>query len=162
MLPTTNQTRAMLFLVRHRFILMRTKDKKQPFWGPVAEGTLQPDIGGRIFPSLQQAMWEQASLTEDDVARLKLRYMVCQLRGPVMRQDFYYFAQLDSEASVRGLISRQAEWVQWSDLENRPMDPVQLAVLAHFRTNYLRRPMFENVYVGLVSTKDVRFHLLQE
>ncbi len=162
MLPTTNQTRVMLFLVRHRHILMRTKDKKQPSWGPVAEALLQPDIGGRIFPSLRQAMWEQASLTEDDAPRMKLRYMVCQLRGPAMWQDFYYFAQADSEAAVRDLINLGAEWVLWSELENRPMDSVQLAVLQHFRTNYLRRLMLESVYVGLVSSKDIRFHLLQE
>ncbi len=162
MLPTTNQTRAMLFLVRNRHILMRAQNGNPPSWGPMAEALLQQDIGGRIFPSLQQAMREQAGLTEDDVSRLKLRYMVCQLRGPVMQQDFYYFAQVDSETVLRGLASRQEEWVPWSELENRAMDPVQQAVLVHFRTNYLRRPLSEKVYVGMVSDQDVRFHLLQE
>ena len=101
---------------------------------------------------------EELGLGEEDLLRLKLRYVALRLKNGEIRQNYYYFAEL---ASNRPLKSTEGilEWISYEKLPELEMPAcAKLAVL-----HYLREGRYTDKVYGAVACREgTRFVPLEE
>lgn len=96
---------------------------------------------------------EELALAENDLAQLSLRYMTCRLVGSEIRQNYYYFARLDTDRPLRskeGLL----RWVPYEQIPALDM-PVSAK---HMILHYLREGRFtDKLYAGITEEAGTAF-----
>lgn len=102
-------------------------------------------------------MEEELGLFPEDIRDLTLRYMTVRYMGPEIRQNYYFFARLNSN---RELSSREGElhFFTWEELKTIPMPVSARQMMDHF----LQVGRFdENLYAGITEPGGSRFVKLQ-
>lgn len=102
-------------------------------------------------------MEEELGLFPEDIRDLTLRYMTVRYMGPEIRQNYYFFASLNSN---RELSSREGElhFFTWEELKTIPMPVSARQMMDHF----LQVGRFdENLYAGITEPGGSRFVKLQ-
>lgn len=105
-------------------------------------------------------LYEETGLTEHDIDNLALRYVTLRLKNGEIRQNYYYFADLNSE---RELVSSEGslKWFKMSELlDNMPEMP--------FSSHYVVKHYIEvgkdtdALYVGAAAEDGVAFTEIRE
>lgn len=105
-------------------------------------------------------LYEETGLTEHDIDNLALRYVTLRLKNGEIRQNYYYFADLNSE---RELVSSEGslKWFKMSELlDNMPEMP--------FSSHYVVKHYIEvgkdtdALYVGVAAEDGVAFTEIRE
>jgi len=102
-------------------------------------------------------MEEELGLFPEDIRDLTLRYMTVRYMGREIRQNYYFFARLNSN---RELSSREGElhFFTWEELKTIPMPVSARQMMDHF----LQVGRFdENLYAGITEPGGSRFVKLQ-
>lgn len=102
-------------------------------------------------------MEEELGLFPEDIRDLTLRYMTVRYMGPEIRQNYYFFARLNSN---RELSSTEGElhFFTWEELKTIPMPVSARQMMDHF----LQVGRFdENLYAGITEPGGSRFVKLQ-
>lgn len=102
-------------------------------------------------------MEEELGLFPEDIRDLTLRYMTVRYMGPEIRQNYYFFASLNSN---RELSSTEGElhFFTWEELKTIPMPVSARQMMDHF----LQVGRFdENLYAGITEPGGSRFVKLQ-
>lgn len=98
-------------------------------------------------------MKEELGLSESDVQGLKLRYITHRLKNGEIRQNYYFFARLNSgtpASSTEGILC----WVPFDEIPNLDM-PVSAK---HMILHYLREGRFTDMlYGGITREKGTDF-----
>ena len=103
-------------------------------------------------------LYEELSITEDQLANLSLRYVTLRYTGEEIRQNYYFFAELT--ADVQGVPHSNegiTQWFQIGKLQNLPMPFTARHVIDH----YVSTGRFDDfLYGGLASGNNVVFKKL--
>lgn len=117
----------------------------------------QPELNDAKACVLRE-LYEELSITEDQLANLSLRYVTLRYTGEEIRQNYYFFADLAADvqgtpASNEGI----TRWFQIGELQNLPMP----FTARHMIDHYVSTGRFDDrLYGGLASGDSVTFHKL--
>lgn len=101
-------------------------------------------------------LWEELSISEDLLHKLTLRYVTLRYTDGEIRQNYYYFADVDfleAPKSTEGM----TQWFKLHDIINLPMPFTARYMLDH----YLLHGQFDDaLYAGIANHDGVIFHIL--
>lgn len=114
--------------------------------------------GGHIEPQeyrdpkacVLRELREETGLTADDLQGLRLRYVTMRCKDDEIRQNYYYFAELQPGASVHDSNEGRLEWHDVSRLDDLPMPITARHVVEH----YLREGRFTDLLYGGLTTAE--------
>ena len=103
-------------------------------------------------------MQEELGLTETDVADMKLRYITLRLRNGEIRQNYYFFAKLNTEKPLQST-EGNLRWFTYEEAENLEMP----ASAKHMMLHYLKVGRFDdNLYAAVTEQGESRFVIMKD
>lgn len=103
-------------------------------------------------------LYEETGLKENDIKNISLRYVTLRLKNNEIRQNYYYFADVDDEI---GLVSNEGKlkWVRFDEALSLEMPYTSKYVVKH----YLEIGRYTDCpYCGAAVENDVIFTELNE
>ena len=103
---------------------------------------------------------EEIHLTENDIRNIELRYITLRLKNGEVRQNYYFFADLQEDVSVTLVCDEgRPEWVPLGKVNELEMPFTSQYVLRH----YMETGRYSSIlYGGIASDSDVQFEELNE
>lgn len=103
---------------------------------------------------------EKIDITEIELRDLEMRYIALRSVNGEIRQNYYFFAQVDNEAQI-GLNSNEGElkWFDISEIDSLEMPYTAKYVLQHYCDVGINN---SQVYCGVADGKQVVFTALPE
>lgn len=103
---------------------------------------------------------EEIGITEKELRDLEMRYIALRSVNGEIRQNYYFFAQVDNEAQI-GLNSNEGElkWFDISEIDSLEMPYTAKYVLQHYSEVGMNN---RQVYCGVADGKRVMFTELPE
>lgn len=118
-----------------------------------AGGHFEPEELNDAYRCVLREMREELGLTEADVSSLKLRYITYRLKDGEIRQNYYFFGELESNRelhSTEGIL----QWIPYDGFEDLHM-PVSAK---HMILHYLKVGRFDDcLYAGITEKDGTRF-----
>ena len=103
-------------------------------------------------------MWEELNLTEADVEDMKLRYITLRLKNGEIRQNYYFFAKLNSEKQLQST-EGNLKWFTYQEAEGLEMPASAKYMMLH----YLKVGRFDdNLYAGITENGKTEFVIMKE
>lgn len=103
-------------------------------------------------------MKEELDLSENDIADLRLRYITSRLKNSEIRQNYYFFARLNTDkilSSNEGRLSR----ISYEDMKSLPMPVSARNMMDH----YLKEGRYtDHLYAGITEKEGTRFIIMEE
>lgn len=112
------------------------------------------------FPTecVLREMKEELDLSENDIADLRLRYITHRLKNNEIRQNYYFFARLNTTkilSSNEGTLS----YFSYEDMKSLPMPVSARNMMDH----YLKEGRYTNhLYAGITEKEGTKFVILDE
>lgn len=106
-------------------------------------------------------IFEETGLQEGNLRNMQLRYVTLRLKNGEIRQNYYYFAELEQKAQEEGLKSDEGnlEWVPFDEVLQRKMPLTAKQMLTH----YMQTGRFdEKLYCGVTCEENMVFTELRE
>ena len=117
----------------------------------------QPELNDAKACVLRE-LYEELSITEDQLANFSLRYVTLRYTGEEPRQNYYFFADL--AADVQGTPASNEGITQWfpmNELQNLPMP----FTARHMIDHYISTGRFDDLlYGGIASGDSIMFQKL--
>ena len=126
-------------------------------WVASAGGHFEKDELNDPEACVLRELNEELGLTRDDLADLRLRYIGLRHYRGEIRQNYYFFADLQPE-KAENLVSDEGKcrWVDYGDVLSYDMPPTAKAVIAH----YMQAGRFTSALYSAVSD-GVTFHFTE-
>jgi len=103
---------------------------------------------------------EETGLTERDLTGLAMRYCCMRLKNGEIRQNYYFFAELASEAKLpEHCCEGRLEWVSYGELLTKPMPHTAYYTIRHYLETGRHTSL---LYAGATRENDVVFTPLLE
>lgn len=103
-------------------------------------------------------MKEELDLSENDIADLRLRYITHRLKNNEIRQNYYFFARLNTTkilSSNEGTLS----YFSYEDMKSLPMPVSARNMMDH----YLKEGRYtDHLYAGITEKEGTKFVILDE
>lgn len=102
-------------------------------------------------------LYEETGLTETDITDISLRYITLRMKNSEIRQNYYYFANINREVKLKSNEGR-LEWVEFNRALELDMPYTSKYVIEHYlktgrNTGFL--------YGGMADKKGVCFNVLE-
>ncbi len=119
-----------------------------------AGGHFEPEEISDPTRCVLRELKEELGLTPEDISHLQLRYLTCRLKDHEIRQNYYYFAQLQDETLPLASNEGTLHWFTFEELAPLPMPASAKAALLH----YIREGRYtDRLYAAITSETPVRF-----
>lgn len=103
-------------------------------------------------------MNEELGITESDVDDLKLRYITYRLKDGEIRQNYYFFGELNVERELQST-EGNLKWVPYDGINDLNM-PVSAK---HMILHYLKVGRFDDLlYAGITREQGTEFVIMEE
>ncbi|MBQ2927599.1 MAG: NUDIX domain-containing protein [Oscillospiraceae bacterium] len=123
-----------------------------------AGGHFEPEELNDPRRCILREMKEELSLSESQVDGLCLRYITCRLTGGEIRQNYYFFARLKEDRTLKST-EGNLRWIPWEELPSLDM-PISAK---HMILHYLQVGRFtRKLYAGITEAAETRFVEMQE
>ena len=131
----------------------------QPSWCNIGGHFEDPELNDAKACALRE-VFEEAGITEDDLANVTLRYVTLRLKNNEIRQNYYFFAELiNKDLQLKHCDEGTLEWVEFSKILEREMPFTAKWVLQH----YFSVGIYDHkIYAGTATDEQVVFHELNE
>ncbi len=95
---------------------------------------------------------EETGLTEQEIMGLRLRYITLRLKNGEVRQNYYFFAELEDHAEKEEIVSNEGQlrWFGMEELENLEMPHSAKYMLRH----YVQTGQYTDCLYGGVAVAD--------
>jgi 8-oxo-dGTP diphosphatase len=157
---------AALYIFNNNRVLLMYKIKSKAFSNP-----LWVSVGGHFDilddndpdKCIIREFKEETGLDKEDIKELKLRYITLRKTDKELRQQYVYFAELNTDKEVTQTDEGLLEWIHKDDVFSRNMSVNNTAIMKH----YFDIGQYDNiVYGGIATIKDqepfVEFEKLME
>ena len=123
-----------------------------------AGGHFEPEELNSPRDCVLREMEEELGIGESDITELTLRYITCRRMDGEIRQNYYFFAQLQEDrelSSTEGIL----RWVPFEEIPDLYM-PVSAK---HMILHYLKTGRFnDNLYAGITRKDGTEFVIMEE
>ncbi len=103
-------------------------------------------------------MQEELGLSENDITDLRLRYITSRLKNGEIRQNYYFFARLNTEkplSSNEGILRH----ISYEDMKSLPMPVSARNMMDH----YLNEGRYtDHLYAGITEKDGTGFAVMEE
>lgn len=127
-------------------------------WVAACGGHMEREELNNARAAALREMQEELGLWEGDVGQVRLRYITLRNAGDEIRQNYYFFAELETE---KPLSSNEGQ-LQWFDEDSAlklPMPLTAQPVLAHY---FAEGKKTNALYGGIHDGKQMHFVPMQE
>lgn len=105
-------------------------------------------------------LFEETGITESDIVNIKLKYITLRLKNQEVRQNYYFFAELQNKKIQLGECDEGTlEWVSMKDIMDRDMPFTAKECLRHY---FSVGENNDKVYAGIAADSGVDFAELNE
>ena len=103
-------------------------------------------------------MQEELGLTQSDVTDMKLRYITLRLKNGEIRQNYYFFAKLNTDRPLQST-EGNLKWFTYDEAEDLEMP----ASAKHMMLHYLKVGRFDDhLYAGITDLGETRFVIMKD
>lgn len=105
-------------------------------------------------------LYEETGITEDDLGNVKLKYVTLRLKNNEIRQNYYFFTELQNpNINITKCSEGTLEWVDLDQVLNKIMPFTAKECLRH----YLNNGRYDDkLYGGITTAHGAEFVELQE
>ncbi len=153
---------AIYILCSNRILLLYRQGGKvvNNVWVASAGGHFEENELNDARRCVLRELEEEIGITEKELRDLEMRYIALRSVNGEIRQNYYFFAQVDNEAQI-GLNSNEGElkWFAISEIDSLEMPYTAKYVLQHYCAVGINN---SQVYCGVANGKQVVFMELPE
>ncbi|MEB8265328.1 NUDIX domain-containing protein [Mammaliicoccus sciuri] len=158
-----NNLRSMtsVYIVRNDEILLLYRSGSRvlnDLWIGSAGGHFNNDELDKPYDCIVRELKEELNISLEDIKNLTLRYITLRKIGNEVRQNYYYFAEIN-EILEKTIESNEGN-LKWFNINKLPLDEMPITskeVLKHYVKN---RKMSKNIYCGSVNDNNINFSLM--
>lgn len=150
---------ASIYLLRGEQILLLYRQGSRVVnnvWIGSAGGHLEPAEISDPLSCVLREMQEELGLTADDISVPSLRYVAMCLTNGEIRQNFYYFAQLNNDCKLHSN-EGTLRWFRLDELDALPMAYTARYMIDHWLQEGRHT---DCIYGGIADGESVAFHQL--
>lgn len=158
-----NNLRSMtsVYMVRNDEILLlyrRGSRVLNDLWIGSAGGHFNNNELDKPYDCVVRELNEELNISLEDIKNLKLRYITLRKIDNEVRQNYYYFAEIN-EILGKTIESNEGD-LKWFNIKELPFNKMPITskeVLKHYINN---RNVSKNIYCGSVSDNNINFSLM--
>jgi 8-oxo-dGTP diphosphatase len=151
---------AIYIMYKNRMLLLYRVGSRvvQPSWCGIG-GHFKKDELNDPKACVIRELYEETGITESDIGDVKLKYITLRQKNNEIRQNYYFFAELNSEVEIKECDEGILEWVNMNEVLDREMPISAKESMKH----YISLGKDNNkVYAGITTENGINFVELEE
>lgn len=155
-----NMTAIYIMYKEKMLLLYRVGSKVvQPSWCGIGGHFEEKELNKPKACALRE-LFEETGITQKDIGTLNLKYVALRLKNNEVRQNYYYFAELNNDKiNINKCNEGKLEWINISEVLDKEMPFTAKGCLKH----YLSMGKYDNkLYAGVTTETGVDFIELKE
>ncbi len=121
-----------------------------PKWCGIG-GHFEKDELNDPYACVLRELGEETGITRTDINNLKLKYMALRIKGNELRQNYYFFAELDNQQIILPECNEgKLEWVNTDEILEKEMPSSAKCCLKHY---FEGGKNDDKVYLGVTEGK---------
>lgn len=130
----------------------------QPSWCGIGGHFIENELNDPKACVIRE-LYEETGLTKSDIKSVRLKYITLRLKNNEIRQNYYFFAELNSEVEINECNEGILEWVNMNEVLDREMPISAKESMKH----YISLGKDNNkVYAGITTENGINFVELEE